>query len=183
MIEDPRANNEPSKPAQNCGLDVCPTSSSPKTTGLARHDGARRQKLQTVVIPRCRASAKGKKGRISEPATDAVRKEAKNPDLSETNVRPPASGVKRQANIIIEVPPLPVDWWTREEKEIHSPSMDDGPSSTPVVKGVMSPKPQNNQPKKRARGRPREETSSRSTLPLDQRPLFEPDTIPPIREH
>jgi hypothetical protein len=84
---------------------------------------------------------------------DSVRKEAKSPDRSETNVQPLASGVKRQANIIIEVPPLPLDWWTRKEKGIHSPSMDNGPSPTPVVKGAMSPKPQNNQPKKRARGR------------------------------
>jgi hypothetical protein len=41
---------------------------------------------------------------------DSVQKKAKNPDLPEINVRPPASGVKRQANIIIEVPPVPVDW-------------------------------------------------------------------------
>ena len=63
----------------------------------------------------------------------------KNLDLSETNVRPPARGVKREANIIIEVPPLPVDWWTREEKEIHSPSVADGPSRLRVFRTPHGP--------------------------------------------
>lgn len=69
-----------------------------KIMPLARIDGTQRQKLPAVVITRSPASAKGKKGLISEPVPDAVRTEGRSPDLSETNVRPQVSDVKRQAN-------------------------------------------------------------------------------------
>jgi hypothetical protein len=90
-------------------------------------------------------------------------------DIKLSYIRPPANGVKRQANINIEVPPLPVDWWAWEE--IHSPLMDDGPNSSPAFRKAVGCKVQKHQskkqpnkqvkkqpkkqPQKRPRGRPR----------------------------
>jgi len=60
--------------------------------------------------------------------------------------------IKLQANIVIEVPPLPADWWTWEP--ISSPLIRDCLNAPSVVPSVITSKRQENQPQKRPRGRP-----------------------------
>jgi hypothetical protein len=62
------------------------------------------------------------------------------------------SHIKRQANIVIEVPPLPADWWTWEP--ISSPLIRDCLNAASVVPSAITSKRQENQPQKRPRGRP-----------------------------
>ena len=59
---------------------------------------------------------------------------------------------KRQANIVIEVPPLPADWWTWEP--IGSPLIRDWLNAASVVPSAINSKRQETQPQKRPRGRP-----------------------------
>ena len=63
------------------------------------------------------------------------------------------SSVKRQASIVIGVPPRPIDWWSWEE--LHSPlggKVPKRPSVDPREEDLESKEPQ---PQKRPRGRPR----------------------------
>jgi len=66
---------------------------------------------------------------------------------------PPAtSHIKRQTNIVIEVPPLPADWWTWEP--ISSPLIRDCLNAASVVPSAITSTRQENQLQKRPRGRP-----------------------------
>jgi len=162
MVEDSCAANEPPELAHNCEVAILPSSSSEKRTLRRgwRNNRGERQKLQAVVIPPL-AKSNSKKRRILESAVDSARKETKNPNLQATHIRPPADEVKRQANLTIEVPPLPVDWWAWEE--IHSPLTDDWLNSSSAIQKAVSRRVQKHQPrkqlkqqsKKRPRGRPR----------------------------
>ena len=62
------------------------------------------------------------------------------------------SHIKRQANIVIEVPPLPADWWTWEP--ISSPLIRDCLNAASVVPSAITSTRQEYQLQKRARGRP-----------------------------
>ena len=62
------------------------------------------------------------------------------------------SHIKRQANIVIEVPPLPADWWTWEP--ISSPLIRDCLNAASVVPSAITSTRQENQLQKRPRGRP-----------------------------
>lgn len=107
-----------------------------------------------VIIPQLSPKAKGKKRRVSDTTASSAGESTVYNDIeAPDDVRPLVNGVRRQANITIEIPPLPADWWAW--KEIHSPVNRGklGPSLAYAITPKSQPKehPAN----KRPRGRPR----------------------------
>ena len=130
--------------------DVPPGSPGQGPRGI---DSTQGQTYLEVVIPQLPPKAKGKKRHVSDSTASSAGKSAEYTDIEAADVRPLVNGVRRQANITIEIPPLPVDWWAW--KEIHSPIKCGklGPSS--AYPRTPRPQPKEHQPKKRPRGRPR----------------------------
>jgi hypothetical protein len=105
MIEGTCAVKEPSQPAQSSVVRILP-SSSPESGALREGNSVGRQVHLEIVIPRLPAGVNGKKRRISESIVDSAGRKAENTNLPATKVRQPATDVKRQANITIEIPSL-----------------------------------------------------------------------------
>jgi hypothetical protein len=137
------------EPEQSAAVgDVPPDSPGQGPRGI---DSTQGQTYLEVVIPQL--PPKTKKRHVSDSTANSAGKSAECTDIEAPDVRPLVNGVRRQANITIEIPPLPVDWWAW--KEIHSPIKFGklGPSS--AYPRTPRPQPKEHQPKKRPRGRPR----------------------------
>ncbi|KIW35978.1 uncharacterized protein PV06_11714 [Exophiala oligosperma] len=160
--EDTHALHDCSKAGLNCRDDVSSRGSCHKMPPRAEGDDTKLQTLDAVVVPLQSAQAEGKKRQISDSSSAFASKKAKSLKLSET------AGSQRQVNITVEIPPLPADWWTKEEQEHRSPSIAKEHISTRrTQKKAVMPLPEkppskkrgkvqsSGKPRRRPRGRPR----------------------------
>jgi hypothetical protein len=122
-----------------------------------------------VMLPQLPPKANSKKQRVSDSTASSAGKSTEDNEIeAPVDVRPPVNGVRKHANITIEIPPLPVDWWAW--KEIDSPikGVELGPYS--ACPRTPRPQPKDHHAMKRPRGRPRR-------VPQTPKPPQQPMTI------
>lgn len=110
VVEDACSVNGLRRSARISALGTLSRGASQKETLPAKGNTERRRSLVELVV-RPQATTNHRHGHLSKTVVDLNQCGAE-PDLLTSNIRSSRSGVKRQANITIEVPPLPVDWWT-----------------------------------------------------------------------
>ena len=86
-----------------------------------------------LVVPRPQRTTGNRHRHFSKGTGDSNQCEADTLDLSVSRVRSSRRGAKRQASIVIEVPPRPIDWWAWEE--LHSPLVEKVPGRGSVDSG------------------------------------------------
>lgn len=189
MSKDTHAPRDCPEAGLNCRDDVSSRGSCHTMPPRAESDNTEGQTLDAVVVPLQPAPAGGKKRQVLDSSSAFGRKKAKSLELLETSCR------KRQVNITVEIPPLPVDWWTSKEKGHNSPSVAKGHSLTRRTRGgVVMPLPKKHPSKKRTktqptqrprgrpRGRPREKIRCVRDLPQPcQPPSVDDHCLSPVR--
>jgi hypothetical protein len=112
-----------------------------------------RRSLVTLVVSRPQRTTSKRHQHFSKGAVDPDQSEAGILDLSASRLRSSRHGFKRQASMVIEVPPRPIDWWTWEE--LHSPLAEKVPKRPSVDPREGDFESKGLQRQKRPRGRPR----------------------------
>ena len=157
VVEDAHADKMPRRSARLSVLGGLSRGASRRNTTLPNDDREGRRNLVKLVVPRPQRTTGNRHRHFSKGTGDSNQCEADTLDLSVSRVRSSRRGAQKQANIVIEVPPRPFDWWTWEE--LHSPLVEKVPGRRSVDSNGENLESSGLQPQKRPRGRPRRKES------------------------
>ena len=167
LVEDAHADKKPRRSARLSVLGGFSHGAPRRNTPLPNDDKEGRRNLVKLVVPRPQRATSNRPGHFCTGAVDSDQSEADILDLSVSPIPTSRRSVKRQARIMIEVPPRPIDWWTW--KELPSPLVEKVPERPSVRPREEDLESKERQPQTRLRGRPRGRPRRNEPRPFIQR--------------